>query len=171
MATTAALYAGAAAGIDGTYTWTTTANATGSGTGTYATCTTAVASAAPVLEVSSFAADVAVPAGSTINSVTVTVRHFVASTTWWTSESAQLYAGATAKGTLVAMTKRTAAGDDSFVVTGLTLADLADLRVRYQPLHTINAISSAANLDRVGLVVDYTAPVGPEPGRRLLLAV
>lgn len=154
MTTTAALYAGAAASV--AQTWTTPANAVGVTTGTYATFTSATASISPVIECSAYNAQASVPAGATINSVTVTVRHFVANTTWWSSERAQLYVGTTAKGTLQTMTLRGAVGEDSFVVTGLTYADLADLRVRYNPLHSASAISSTANLDRVGIVIDYT---------------
>jgi lysophospholipase L1-like esterase len=159
VTTTAALYAGAAASV--AQTWTTPTNAVGSTTGTYATFTSAVPNVAPVIEVSSFGAQAAVPSGSTINSVTVTVRHFVNSVAAYTTESAQLYAGATAKGTLTTMTRRTTVGEDSFVATGLTYADLADLRVRYLPLHSGTATTGTASLDRVGIVVDYSVPTGP----------
>lgn len=125
---TAGLYAAAAAAITGS--WADTSNATGSVTGTYATWTDDVNGSTATLELKDFAAQAAVPAGSTVNSVTFTIRHGETPAARIASATAQAYPAGSPSGSPQALTVAAAVHDDTVTFSGLTWADLADLRVR-----------------------------------------
>lgn len=127
-AATAVLYAGTAAGISGS--WSGTGNATGSGQGTYATWTDTAGGSSATLELASFGAQAAVPAGSTVQAVNCVVRHGEAPASAVASVTAQAYSGATPVGSPQPLTAADAVHDDPVTFTGLAWADLADLRVR-----------------------------------------
>lgn len=127
-AATSALFAGSATGISGS--WSNTGNATGSTQGTYATWTDSAAGSSAALELAAFGADAAVPAGSTVQSVTCTVRHGEAPSSAVASVTAQAYSGTTPVGSAQPLSPADAVHDDTVTFTGLAYADLADLRVR-----------------------------------------
>lgn len=125
---TAALYAGAANSVSGP--WANLPGAVGPTLGDYATWTSSTAGDTATLDLTGFGADTILP-GSTVQSVTVAVRHHESDTTAIASLQAQLYIGATPLGSLATLTKRTVDGDDLFTITGgITYADLANLKVR-----------------------------------------
>lgn len=125
---TAALYAGSASGVSGS--WVNTSGAAGSTTGDYATWTDSGAGSSAVLEAGTFGAQAAVPAGSTVTSVTCVVRHGEAPSSAVASVTAQAYSGTTPVGSAQPLTAADAVHDDTVTFTGLAYADLADLRVR-----------------------------------------
>lgn len=167
MATGTTVYAGLAAAISGT--WSNLANAQGSTTGTYATWASTTRSASATVELSTFGAQSSGPGSQdTINSVTVTVRHLESNTTVINSVTAQLYSGATAIGAAQTLTRATAVREDTFTISGVTYAQLADLRVRVTSARSNSTTSATQSVDSVRLSVDYTAYVPPPPGTTLL---
>lgn len=125
---TSVLFAGSATGISGS--WSNTGNATGSGQGTYATWTDSGTGSSATLELATFGAQAEVPSGSTVIQVTCVVRHGETPVAGVASVSAQAYSGTTPVGSAQPLTKADAVHEDTVTFTGLTWADLADLRVR-----------------------------------------
>jgi hypothetical protein len=125
---TAALYAGSATAVTGS--WAGTGNAVGSTTGDYATWTDAGTGTSATLELAAFGAAAAVPSGSTVTSVTCVVRHGETPAGQVASATAQAYSGTTPVGSAQALTVADAVHEDTVTFTGLAYADLADLRVR-----------------------------------------
>lgn len=164
MAVTADLYAGTATAITGS--WTTATNAQGSTSGTNASFASSTASAACALEMSSYGAQAAVPAGATVNSVTYRVRYSIRSNTETsgiaslvTSMNAELRSGATVKAT---NSIRPAAWGSNleleFTVTGVTYAELADMRIRVSGQNAaVGASTRTYSVDWARMAVDYTA--------------
>lgn len=116
------------------------------------------------LELSGFGAFSDIPAGATVNSVTVRTNQYQASTSrmaaplveLWDSATAQV--GATQTGALTSITTNV----DVFTFSGVT-ASLSTLRVRFRHRgNAANGQGSNASLDYVSLTVDYTAPVTAE---------
>lgn len=128
VAGTALLYAGSAAGVSGS--WVNTAGAVGSTQGDYATWTDSGAGTSATLELATFNAQAAVPAGSTVNDVKMVIRHGDSPAAAVASVTAQAYSGAAPVGAPQALTVADAPHDDVVTFTGLSYADLADLRVR-----------------------------------------
>lgn len=122
------LYAGAASGVSGS--WVDTANAVGSGTGTYATWTGAGSGEAATLELSSFGAQAAVPAGAAVDQVRCKVRHGEDPAAEIASVTAQAYLGTSPLGSPQALTVAAAVHEDEITLPAMTRDDLADLRVR-----------------------------------------
>lgn len=164
MATTSALYAGTATAITGT--WTNATNAQGSTSGTQAVFASATSGATCALEMSVFGAQAAVGAGATVNSVTYRVRYSIRSnseasaiSSLVSSMNAELRAATTVKATN--SIRPATWGSDlelEFTVTGLTYADLADMRVRVTGANAaVGAVTRTYSVDWARLVVDYTA--------------
>lgn len=164
MAVTAALYAATATAITGT--WTTVTNAQGSTNDTYATCAQA-SNTSCAIETSAHAAQAAVPAGATVNSVTYRVRYSLRSnsevqpiSSFVASMTAELRSGATVKASNNIRPAGTAWASGlelEFTVTGVTYAELADLRVRVTKTGSAAGITVTAGLDWARVSVDYTA--------------
>lgn len=168
MAVTSALYAGAAAGITGT--WANTGNATGSTAGTFSTASSTAANGQLIIEASSFGAQSVVPAGATVDSVTYRLRYsarsgneFAGITGLYSSLNAQLYVEATSKASNSLLGGGYTAGAEAeFTVTGISYADLADLRVRLASQNSGAAgVSRTLGLDWASVVVDYIPPAPP----------
>lgn len=171
MATTSALYAATATAITGS--WTNAANAQGSTSGTYAAFASSTSGATCALEMSAFGGQAAVGAGATVNSVTYRVRYSIRSNSEASgiaslvaSMNAELRAGATVKATN--SIRPATWGSDlelEFTVTGLTYADLSDMRVRVTGANAaVGAVTRTYSVDWARLVIDYTAPVTASPG-------
>jgi len=80
--------------------------------------------------VAGFGAAAALPLGATPESVAVRVRHSETPPGQLAGLTAQAYVGATPVGSPQALTVGAGDHDDIIIVTGLSAADLADLRVR-----------------------------------------
>ena len=146
----------------------TVTNAQGSTSMTEATFSNSAASASGTLELSSFAAQAAVPAGATINSVTYRVRSSIMVGSFQTPSSmvatmnAELRSGATVKATNSIKPAANVMGQENeFTVSGVTYAELADLRIRFVMANNGSAgISRAYGVDWGRVTVDYTATSG-----------
>jgi hypothetical protein len=125
---------------------------------TYATWTNAVSSAVGYIEVSGYDFS-SIPAGSTITSVTVTLRHLENNTGRFTSVVWQVYDGATTIGAAQTCTLATGARDDAAVRTP-TLAQLqsATFKVRATATGAANTQSRIFSVDHIDVTVVYTAP-------------
>ena len=155
-------YAGTATPVTGT--WTTAANATGDTTGTYATWTSNASGGSASLDLSGFDFST-IPAGSTVNSVTITVRSWVNNVARVTSQAAQLMDGATVIGAAQALTNSTTTTTETAFTRTPTLAQLksSGLKVRYTAQRAAVTQSATANVDRVSVSVTYTTPA-PDAG-------
>lgn len=165
MPATGALYAGAVAATSGTPAWTTTTNAVGSTTATFAGWAPTTGGATGYIQLGTYGAQAATNGGvqpTSVDSVVATVRfHVTSATARWTSITAQLYDGAsTAIGAAQTLTLSTTATNEQAVTfTGVTWAQLANLNVRVTGVKS-GTQASTLNVDRVGVVVNYTLP-GP----------
>jgi hypothetical protein len=122
------LFAGAAAGVSGS--WADTGNAVGSTTGTYATWTDAGSGTSATLELSTFGVQAAVPSGATVGDVQVRVRHSEDPASQVASVTAQAYLATSPYGSPQTLTVSATVHEDTVTVAGLTRTDLADLRIR-----------------------------------------
>lgn len=134
--------------IDGTY---------GTNDATYGTWTNASRSATAYINIGGFDFS-SIPAGATINSVTVLIRHYESNTTYINAVTFQPYDGTTAIGSAFAATRATAARSDSTTFSP-TLAQLqsAAFCVRVNATRSNQTTSTIFRLDYVDISVDYTA--------------
>ena len=159
---TASSFAGSVQGTTGT-TWASTTNATGATTGTVATFTSSASSATGTIELRGFNLT-AIPAGSTINSVTVAVRGYVNNTGRMLAPLGQLFSGGSAIGaqdTMTPLLTTTNTTTDSWNPTVTpTLAQLQapTFAVVITARKAANTQSGVQNIDTVQVTVDYTAP-------------
>jgi large repetitive protein len=157
-------------------TWTNTANATGQTTSSSATFTNATSGGTGTIQLSGYAVQTVIGTQPTsINSVTLTLRDWVSSTSNWTAASctAQLFTGTTAIGSAVAVgtLSTTVTTTHTIAFTGAnvpTWAQCSDLQVTVTAKHAANTTSSTFNVDTAGLTVNYTPsaasaaqPAGP----------
>jgi beta-mannanase len=149
-------YASTATTVTGT--WATTANATGSTAGTYATWTSTTANATASLDLSGYDFS-AIPDGSTINSVTVSWRHNVSTTTPMNPSQSQAYVGATTIGTLQTGTESTTLTTNTYTIPA-TLEQLKNsgFKIRFTGRRVNSTTSGIARLDWTSVAVDYTEP-------------
>lgn len=160
------LYAATATAIaGGTGTWTSTANAQGSTTGTYAAWTDTTRRGASTLEGGGFGAFAAIPAGSIINSISVSVKGYVTNTTNIPTITGALGNNGVAYGTASTLTPVTTTTNvwtwDVGSAQG-ALPTLADLQAGGMTLDVTftraNVTTSAtANVDYFSITVNYTA--------------
>lgn len=147
-------------------TWTTTTNATGSGTGTtsasWAVFTNATSGGTGTIQLSGYGAQTAINGGvqpASIDSVAVTVTSNVATVARWTSATVQLFSGASGIGSATSLTlSATTSNVQTVTLTGTncpTWAQCSDLRAQITFVHA-GTTSSTANVDAVGVVVNYT---------------
>lgn len=100
-----------------------------------------------------------IPDGSTIESVMVRQRWFVSTTGSIATLGSQAYVGTTAQGTeFTNVVEPLTEALESYSVTGLTRANLLDLRVRIRANRGNTNTAFTASLDAVDVVVGYTAP-------------
>ena len=104
----------------------------------------------------------AIPAGSTIDSITANVRYYVNSTSVITALSIQLYADTTAKGTAVTSRSRTSA---KYAITpgSWTLAELKTIRLYISATHSASTSSGYLYLYGADVTINYTAPTPTGP--------
>jgi PKD repeat protein len=144
-------------------TWNTTANAIdgafGVNNATYCNWTNTTANAVGTIEIGFGSQFAAIPAGSIINSVSVTLRHYESQTTRLANVQFQPYDGATAIGSLFTATRATAARSDTATFNP-TLAQLqsATFKVRVTATRFNGTQAGIFYMDYVDVVVDYTAP-------------
>src|SRR5215218_3716753 len=164
MPTSGPVFAGAVAVLAGGQgSWATPTNAVGGDDNAVAVWTKPAATnqVSASLELSSFGAFADIPAGSTINSVTVRVNEYNANTTRMQGGSYELWDAAAAQigATQFGLNTTTTSNVDSFAFTGATLAQLGALRGRVRARGSAtNAQSSNGSVDYVSLTVDYTTP-------------
>ena len=156
---TSTQYAGSATTVSGT--WTTPTNATGSTAATVAAFTSSTSGATAELDLSGFDFS-AIPTGSTVNSVTVSVAQYVSNTARNLASQAQVMDGATTIGALQTLTLTTTTTNvDTFTVSPtLTQLKSSTFKVRFTGRKAANTQSSSANVDYVSVAVNYTAPAG-----------
>jgi hypothetical protein len=160
MAVTSDQYGVTATNVAGT--WTNLTNAQGSTSGTNASFSSTAAGATATLQLAGYVTS-EVPSGSTVTNVIVTVRWTLVSPSGFagivSGFSGQLLSGTTVKST---QTLATAVGTDqstTWTVTGITYADLADLRVRVVATNAGAAgVTRTYSVDWAKVVVTYTAP-------------
>jgi hypothetical protein len=99
-----------------------------------------------------------IPAGSTINSVTVEVRWYLGAViTNGITVGAQGYVSGSAVGSELTNAAAAAATTESFTISDLTLADLANLAIRARTTRgSTNTNGTTGYLDFVRVTVDYT---------------
>jgi hypothetical protein len=167
VATTTTLYATGATAATGTgLTWTTPTNATGSTASTYAIWTSTTASVTTTLDLTGYDFSSQFVAGSTVDSVTATVKHYESgtATTVVTALTAQLFSGATAIGSPTTLTRSTTTtNSQSITFSGAnapTEAQLASpLTLRISGTRANSTTTYTVNVDYAGLAVNYTTPV------------
>ena len=161
MSTTAAAYVGAGGSTGATSAgtgWTTLAYAEGSTALNYATWANTTSGAVGTWTGAGFG--LSVPAGATIESVAVSVRHYETNTTRIASLTGQLFKGATALGSPATFTRATSARTDTFTYTvtagSLVPADISALAVKV--VATRSATTSAGNelIDWATVAVTYS---------------
>ena len=147
-------------------TWTTTTNlydgAVGTTPATYAVWTSTTSGATAYIEATNFhTAFAAIPAGSTINSVTFNVRHVQNNATRIASGFAQVYDGATTIGAQNALTTTTTTAQTNTFTRAPTLAQLKSSTFKVRVSATRAAVTQSAtfSVDYVDVTVDYTAPI------------
>jgi hypothetical protein len=174
MATSGPVFGGAVTTLAGGQgTWASTANIIGTDNNTLAVWSKPAATnqVSASLEVSSFGAFSDIPANSTINSVTVAVNQFNASTTRMLGGQYELWNAGTAQigATQTGLNTTTTTNVDSAVITGVTQAQLSTLRVRVRARGAAaNAQTSTGSVDYVSLTVNYTAPIIPATADAIL---
>jgi len=139
--------------------WTNLTNAVGSGTGTFAVWTSTQRSEVGTWTGGSFG--LSVPAGSTINSVTVQIAHKESTTgSTISSVTGQLFIGSTAVGTAQSFTPLTTTErTDSFVVSsGVLDTDIPNLSVQVACTRANSTTSAGESIDWCQITVDYTSP-------------
>jgi len=122
---------------------------------TYATWTSAVSAAVGYIEVSGYDFS-SIPAGATITSVTVKLRHLENNTGRFTTVVWQVYDGATTIGAAQTCTMATSARDDAAVRTP-TLAQLqsATFKVRATATGAASTQSRIFSVDHIDVTVVY----------------
>lgn len=107
-----------------------------------------------------------IPAGSTVNSVTVRIKGYTSHTgSPLDYLHAQLYAGITPKGATfenLALTTLSSNVWATFQYTDVAYADLASLQVWFEGDRANSTVSSTIYVDSVQLTVDYTAGGGDQ---------
>jgi hypothetical protein len=135
--------------------------APGTNPDTAATWTNAVSVAVGYIEVTNYHTTfAAIPAGSTINSVTVKLRHMESATARFSTVRFQPYSGSTALGSIATATLAASVRDDSATFP-VTLAQLqaSDFKVRATATRASGTISSVFYIDHMDVTVDYTSSV------------
>lgn len=142
-------------------TWSTTANAVdgafGVNNATYSVWTNTTANAVGTIELGFGSQFAAIPAGSIINSVEVTLRHLESQTTRLANVQFQPWDGATAIGSIFTATRATSARSDTTTFNP-TLAQLqsATFKVRVTATRFNGTQAGTFSIDYVDVVVDYT---------------
>ena len=146
-------------------TWTNTTNlydgAVGSNPATYAVWTSSTSGATAYIESTGHhTAFAAIPAGSTINSVTFNVRHVQNNASRIASGFAQVYDGATTIGAQQALTTTTTSVATNTFTRTPTLAQLQSSTFKIRVSATRAGVTQSAtfSVDYVDVTVDYTAP-------------
>lgn len=141
-----------------TATWANTANAIDAGTGTLATWTNATKLTVGNLEITyDFSA---IPAGSTINSITVNYRHSESSTTLIAGLVIEPWSGGFPCDTAQNPARNTALTTTVHTFTGITADELRNsFSFKLNATKNTTNSSSVWSVDYVEVVVDYTAPV------------
>lgn len=146
-------------------TWASTANAVdgvvGVNNATYATYTNAVASAVGTIEISGFNFASSIGALDTLNSVSVSLRHFENNTGRFASVRFQAFDGGTAIGTATTCTLATAARNDVATVPA-TLAQVrsSTFKITVTITGAASTQSRIESIDYVDVTADYT-PLPP----------
>ena len=148
-------------------TWTTTTNAVdgaaGTNPATYAVWTSVASGAVAYIEVTGYNF-AAIADTATLNSVTVSLRHFENNITRIASVTFQAYAGATPLGSAATATRSLTAVTDSatFPVT-LTQLKAGTFKVRATATRAAVTQSATFNVDHLDVTADYT-PLAPKQG-------
>lgn len=155
-------------------TWATQTNAQGSTAATFATFTSSVSSATGSISYNGFGTWSGIPADSTINSVVVTIKGYVNNTSRCLAPQAQLYIGATAKGTLQTLATHSATSTNvykSFTVTGITLAELQGntMLVKFNARKAASTQSGIQYVDYFKIDVNYTPPASGNTNAMFLM--
>jgi hypothetical protein len=138
--------------------WVNPTNATGSPNDNYATWTNNQRSTTATLTVGGFGTWASIPAGSTINSVTITVQHHESHVaTPVASITGQAFLGATGQGSPTTFTRSLTDRDDTITPT-LTLAELQGntLDVQIVATRANSTTQSIFYVDAVSVLVNYT---------------
>lgn len=139
--------------------WTNAANAAGTNNAGFATFTSVTSAETGTITCTGYAADatLGMQIPVSIDSVVATVYFNVATVLRWTSVTAQLMDGATPLGSASAMTlTTTSANSQAMTFTGVAAwANMAALGVRIVATKS-GTTSDTANVDAVGVVVNYT---------------
>jgi len=144
-------------------TWGTTANAVdgafGANNATYSVWTNTTANAVGTIELGFGSQFASIPAGSVINSITVTLRHLESNTTRLANVQFQPWDGTTAIGSLFTATRATSARSDTTTFNP-TLAQLksATFKVRVTATRFNGTQAGTFSIDYVDVVVNYTVP-------------
>ena len=156
--TTGTTWASVTSAVDG---------AAGTNPATYATLTSTTSGAVATIEVSGYGFS-SIAATATLNTVTVSLRHFENNTGRFASVRFQPYDGATAIGTLQTATLATSARNDSFTFP-VTLAQLrsATFKVRVTITGAASTQSRVESIDYIDVTADYT-PLVPKTGTATL---
>lgn len=157
MATSSNLFAGAVNSTSGT-TWATTTNATGTNNATVATYSTSTSGAVGFIILDTFGAqaDLGSTIPASVDQVAVTVWGFVNTVARWTSMQVSLWDGTTQLGTTQTFTlTTTTTNSQTFNFTGVTWANLANLRVRVTGTKT-GTQAGVMSVDAARVVVTYT---------------
>jgi hypothetical protein len=123
---------------------------------TYAVWTSSASGATAFIEVSGYDFS-AIEDTATLNSVTISLRHFENNTTRIATVTLQAYLGATPVGTALTCTRATAARSDSTTVA-VTLAQLKGGTFKVRATATRAAVTQSAtfNVDQIDVTADYT---------------
>ena len=144
-------------------TWTTTTNAVdgaaGTNPATYAVWTSTTSGATAYIEISGYSF-ASIPADATLNSISVSARHFENNITRIPTVAFQVYDGATTIGASQTCTVATTARNDT-ATRNPTIAQLksATFKVRITATRAAVTQSATFNVDYIDVTADYTSPV------------
>lgn len=142
--------------------WTNTANAVDGGTSTFASWASTTANATSTTYLDGFGTWGDIPTGSTITSVSATLKGYASATARMLAPQAQLLIGSTSKSSTVTLanTATTTNVYAAVTSTSISLAELqaGTLRVQFVARHYNGTSSGTQYLDYADVTVTYTPP-------------